>query len=108
MKKTVLEANRDLIRWALSKVARSIHVHSKGSNSRTVFTVLNCLVSNSDLDNISQADNGAQLSTGEVDISDSESEISQKEEDLDIDPPETPYVLITEEEFGAVGAQVKA
>lgn len=58
------------------------------------------------MDNISQADNGAQLSTGEVDISDTESELSHKDDDLDVDPPETPYVVNTEEEFGEVGAQV--
>ncbi|KAF7287501.1 hypothetical protein GWI33_001461 [Rhynchophorus ferrugineus] len=60
-----------------------------------------------DLDNISQADNGAQLSTGEVELSDSESEISQKEEDMEMDPPETSYVPNAEEEFGEVGAQVE-
>uniref|UniRef100_A0AAR5NY51 Oxysterol-binding protein n=1 Tax=Dendroctonus ponderosae TaxID=77166 RepID=A0AAR5NY51_DENPD len=60
-----------------------------------------------DLDNISQADNGAQLSTGEVDISDTESELSHKDDDLDVDPPETLYVVNTEEEFGEVGAQVE-
>lgn len=60
-----------------------------------------------DLDNISQADNGGQLSTGEVDITDSDSEVSQKEEDLDVDPAETPYLPNVEEEFGDVGAQVE-
>ncbi|XP_060515915.1 oxysterol-binding protein-related protein 8 isoform X2 [Cylas formicarius] len=60
-----------------------------------------------DLDNISQPDNGGQLSAGEVDITDSDSEVSAKEEEVDVDPPETPYVPNVEEEFGDVGAQVE-
>lgn len=62
-----------------------------------------------DLDNISQADNGAQLSTGEADLSDTESEGSQKDDDIDADPVETTYVPNTEdEEFGESGAQVSS
>lgn len=64
------------------------------------------MILNLDLDNTSQTDNGAQLSTGEVDITDSDSEVSIKEEDMDGDPPETSYVPNTEEEFGEVGVQV--
>lgn len=60
-----------------------------------------------DLDNASQTDNGAQLSTGEVDITDSDSEVSIKEEDMDCDPPETSYIPNTEEEFGEVGVQME-
>ncbi|XP_030756214.1 oxysterol-binding protein-related protein 8 [Sitophilus oryzae] len=60
-----------------------------------------------DLDNISQADNGAQLSTGEADLSDTDSEASQKEENFEQEPLETPYVPNAEEEFGDVGAQVE-
>ncbi|CAG9759547.1 unnamed protein product [Ceutorhynchus assimilis] len=60
-----------------------------------------------DLDNISQADNAAQISTGELDVSESDSEISLKEGDFDADPLETPYVPNMEEEFGDVGAQVE-
>lgn len=55
-----------------------------------------------DLDDISQPDNGAQLSTGDGEMTDSDSELSAKEEDLDEDPPETPYVPNLEEEFGDV------
>ncbi|XP_019880749.1 oxysterol-binding protein-related protein 8 [Aethina tumida] len=58
-----------------------------------------------DLDDISQPDNGAQLSTGE--ITDSDSEISVKEDEIDEDPVETPYVSNMEEEFGEMGAQVE-
>lgn len=52
------------------------------------------------MDDISQPDNGAQLSTGE--ITDSDSEISVKEDEIDEDPVETPYVSNMEEEFGEV------
>lgn len=55
----------------------------------------------SDLDDISQPDNGAQLSTGEM--SDSESEISAKEDDFtDEEIQETHYFANEEEEFGDV------
>ncbi|XP_066158649.1 oxysterol-binding protein-related protein 8 isoform X2 [Euwallacea fornicatus] len=60
-----------------------------------------------DLDNTSQTDNGAQLSTGEIDLSDTESEASVKEDDMDVDPPESSYIPNTEEEFGEVGAQME-
>lgn len=60
-----------------------------------------------DLDDASQPDNGAQLSTGDGEMSDTESEISVKEEEIDEDPPETPYILIEEEEFGDAGEQVE-
>ncbi|XP_066248396.1 oxysterol-binding protein-related protein 8 [Euwallacea similis] len=60
-----------------------------------------------DLDNTSQTDNGAQLSTGEVDLSDTESEASIKEDDMDVDPLESSYIPNTEEEFGEVGAQME-
>ncbi|RZC36626.1 oxysterol-binding protein-related protein 8, partial [Asbolus verrucosus] len=60
-----------------------------------------------DLDDVSQPDNGAQLSTGDGEMTDSDSEISAKEEDIDEDPPETPYVPNSEEEFGDAGAQVE-
>lgn len=61
-----------------------------------------------DLDDISQPDNGAHLSTGDEKMTDSESEVSAKEEEYnnDEDPPETPYVPNEEEEFGDAGAQV--
>jgi hypothetical protein len=55
-----------------------------------------------DLDDVSQLDNGAQLSTGDGEMTDSDSDMSAKEEDVDEDPPETPYVPISEEEFGDV------
>jgi hypothetical protein len=60
-----------------------------------------------DLDDVSQLDNGAQLSTGDGEMTDSDSDMSAKEEDVDEDPPETPYVPISEEEFGDAGAQVE-
>lgn len=81
-------------------------VHGKVKYSSYHICLCNNVYVITDLDNISQADNGAQLSTGEVDITDTESEISQKEEDMEVDPPETSYVPNTEEEFGEVGAQV--
>lgn len=61
-----------------------------------------------DLDDISQPDNGAQLSTGDGEMTDSESEVSAKEEEgnNEEDPPETPYFPNEEEEFGDAGAQV--
>lgn len=49
-----------------------------------------------------QTDNGAHLSGGDADITDTESEISVKEEDIDEDPLETTYVPNMEEEFGDV------
>lgn len=55
-----------------------------------------------DLDDVSQPDNGAQLSTGDGEMSDTESEISVKEDYFDEDPLETPYIEIEEEEFGDV------
>lgn len=55
-----------------------------------------------DLGDTSQPDNGAHLSGGDVDITDSESEISMKEDDVDDDPLETLYVSNDEEEFGDV------
>lgn len=55
-----------------------------------------------DLDDVSQPDNGAQLSTGDGEMTDSDSDMSAKEEDVDEDPPETPYVPNSEEEFGDV------
>lgn len=61
-----------------------------------------------DFDDISQPDNGAQLSTGDGEMTDSESEVSVKEEEgiNEEDPPETPYFANEEEEFGDAGAQV--
>lgn len=54
-----------------------------------------------DLDDISQPDNGVQLSTGEM--SDSDSEISAKEDDFtDEEIQETHYFANHEEEFGDV------
>ncbi|CAH0562663.1 unnamed protein product [Brassicogethes aeneus] len=58
-----------------------------------------------DLDDISQPDNGAQISAGE--ISDTDSEMSIKDDEIDEDPIETPYVPNDEEEFGDVGEQVE-
>lgn len=55
-----------------------------------------------DLDDVSQPDNGAHLSTGDCEMTDSESDISGKEEEMDDDPPETPYIPVPEEEFGGV------
>ncbi|XP_017768264.1 PREDICTED: oxysterol-binding protein-related protein 8 isoform X2 [Nicrophorus vespilloides] len=60
-----------------------------------------------DLDDISQLDNGAQLSTGDGEITDSDSDISVKDEDVDEEPEETPYTPNNEEEFGDAGAQVE-
>lgn len=60
-----------------------------------------------DLDDISQPDNGAHLSAGDEQISDTDSEISAKEEYVDEDPDETPYIPNIEEEFGESGAQVE-
>lgn len=61
------------------------------------------------MDDISQPDNGAQLSTGDGEMTDSDSEISAKEEEYnnEEDPPETLYFPNEEEEFGDAGAQVK-
>lgn len=61
-----------------------------------------------DLDDISQPDNGAQLSIGDGEMTDSESEVSAKEEECinEEDPPETLYFPNEEEEFGDAGAQV--
>lgn len=55
-----------------------------------------------DLDDISQPENGAHLSGADVDMSDTESECSAKEEEIEDDPPETHYILNEEEEFGGV------
>lgn len=55
-----------------------------------------------DLDDISQPENGAHLSGADVDITDTESECSAKEEEIEDDPPETHYIVNEEEEFGCV------
>ncbi|GJQ69984.1 hypothetical protein Trydic_g13356 [Trypoxylus dichotomus] len=61
-----------------------------------------------DLDDISQPDNGAHFSTVECEITDSESDVSCKDEYMDDETPqETPYVPNLEEEFGDAGAQVE-
>ncbi|XP_045481255.1 oxysterol-binding protein-related protein 8 isoform X2 [Harmonia axyridis] len=60
-----------------------------------------------DLDDMSQPENGAHLSTGDCEMTDSESDISAKEEEIDDEPPETPYIPVPEEEFGGSGAQVE-
>lgn len=73
-------------------------------------------------DNISQPDNGAQLSGGDGELSDTESDLSggggggddgggvDKDDDDydDDDPPETPYVPNIEEEFGDVRVELKS
>lgn len=57
-----------------------------------------------DLDDLSQPENNAHLSGIDADLTDSESDISVKEEEeiVDIDPLETPYIHGDEEEFGNV------
>ncbi|KAF5283392.1 hypothetical protein FQA39_LY04768 [Lamprigera yunnana] len=60
-----------------------------------------------DLDDASQPDNGAQLSTGDGEMSDTESEISMKDYEMDEYPLETSYVHTEEEEFGDAGEQVQ-
>lgn len=60
-----------------------------------------------DLDDISQPDNGAHLSAGDGEISDTDSELSTKEDYVEEDPIETQYIPIVEEEFGDAGAQVE-
>ncbi|XP_065165540.1 oxysterol-binding protein-related protein 8 isoform X2 [Atheta coriaria] len=52
-------------------------------------------------------DNGGQLSAGDADASETESEVSVKEEEVDEEPQETPYTPNREEEFGDAGAQVE-
>lgn len=60
-----------------------------------------------DLDDVSQPDNGAQLSTGDGEMTDSDSEMSVKEEEyIDEDPPETAYFPNEEEEFGDVRIKI--
>lgn len=57
----------------------------------------------SDLDDISQPDNGTHFSAVECEITDSDSDVSCKDEYIvDETPPETPYVPNMEEEFGDV------
>ncbi|XP_025831382.1 oxysterol-binding protein-related protein 8 isoform X2 [Agrilus planipennis] len=60
-----------------------------------------------DLSDASQPENGAHLSTGEVDLTESESEVSAKEEEIDEEPQQTPYIPNAEEEFGAAGEQIE-
>lgn len=58
------------------------------------------------MDDLSQPENNAHLSGIDADMTDSESEVSVKEEEIiDEDPLETPYILCEEEEFGCVSFQ---
>lgn len=56
-----------------------------------------------DLGDLSQPENNAHLSGVEADLTDSESDVSVKDEEpFDAEPLETPYVMCDEEEFGGV------
>ncbi|XP_022901207.1 oxysterol-binding protein-related protein 8 isoform X1 [Onthophagus taurus] len=60
-----------------------------------------------DLDDVSQPDNGTHFCAADCEISDTDSDVSGKEEYIDDDPVETPYVPNVEEELGDAGAQVE-
>ncbi|KAL3289902.1 hypothetical protein HHI36_023287 [Cryptolaemus montrouzieri] len=89
-------------------LVRSVSNKSGSANHETQWNEADCEKHfDNDLDDVSQPDNGAHLSTGDCEMTDSESDLSVKEEEIDEDPPETPYIPVFEEEFGGAGAQVE-